>query len=412
MNILFIHQNFPGQFKHLAPALVQAGHSVVALSMRATQASVWNGVRIASYKALRGSTSSIHPWVSDFETKVIRGESCYRACKILQQQGYAPDVIIGHYGWGETLFLKEVWPQARLGLYCEFFYHAQGADVGFDPEFPASEDEACRIRMKNMNSLAHFAIGDAYISPTRWQASTFPETIRPRIRVIHDGLDTQTLAQNPAISLSVKSTNGQVRRLTREHQVITFVNRSLEPSRGYHRFMRALPDLLKLNPQAQVVIVGAEGTSYGQQPADGVSWKQRYINEVATRMSPTLWQRVFFTGTLHYPQFISLLQLSTVHVYLTYPFVLSWSLLEAMSIGCTIVASDTAPVVEAIQHGETGLLVDFFDTDALVQQVSMLLGNPELRNALGKRARVFAQEHYDLKSKCLPAQMEWVTSLG
>lgn len=412
MNVLFIHQNFPGQFKHLAPALVKEGHSVTALTMRPIQATTWNGVRVIPYKALRGSTRGIHPWLTDFETKVIRGESCYRMCRTLRQQGYTPDVIIGHYGWGETLFVKEVWPNAKVGLYCELFYQTEGSDVNFDPEFPADEDEACRIRMKNMNNLAHFAIGDAYISPTHWQASTYPDYIRSKIRVIHDGIDTQALRPNPDAQLTLKNVNGEVRRLTHDHPILTFVNRSLEPTRGFHRFMRALPDILQRNPTLQVIIVGAEGVSYGRSPNNGPSWKQVLIGEISGRISPAQWRRVYFPGTLSRSDFTMLLQLSTVHVYLTYPFVLSWSLLEAMSIGCAIVASDTAPVKEAIRDNETGLLVDFFDTEGLVTRIGLVLAQQDLRHTLGKRARIFARQHYDLERVCLPQQLKWVNAIA
>lgn len=412
MKILFIHQNFPGQFRHLAPALVRSGHSVTALTMQSIQPVTWNGVRIIPYKTTRGSTPGIHPWVSDFETKVIRGEACYRACRTLQRQGYSPDVIVGHYGWGETLFVKEIWPEARLGLYCEFFYHTHGADVNFDPEFPSTEDEACRIRLKNMNSLAHFAIGDAYISPTKWQASTFPQDIRRKIHVIHDGIDTQALRPNNAAELTLQNVKGEARRFRRDNSVLTFVSRSLEPARGFHRFMRAVPQLLRQNPDLNVAIVGAEGTSYGSRPTGALSWKEQFTAEIRESMPAAHWRRVYFTGTLSREDFTSLLQLSTVHVYLTYPFVLSWSLLEAMSIGCSIVGSATAPVQEVIENGSTGMLVDFFDTDGLVSQVTQLLNDPQRRCALGSEARAFAQRHYDLAEVCLPNQLNWVKALS
>eukprot|EP01041_Mallomonas_annulata_P026946 gene26946-48413_t len=179
MNILFIHQNFPGQFKFLAPALVSQGHTVRAMTMQATEAKTWEGVELIRYGANRGTTPNIHPWVSDFETKTIRGEACFRAALKLKAEGVNPDVIIAHHGWGESLFLKDVWPHAKLGIYCEFFYHPQGADVGFDPEFPAKDEgDICRLRLKNLNNLLHFEVADTGISPTHWQASTFPEPFR------------------------------------------------------------------------------------------------------------------------------------------------------------------------------------------------------------------------------------------
>ena len=164
MNILFIHQNFPGQFKFLAPALVQHGHAVVAMTMQKSESKEWQGVKLVPYSATRGTTPNVHPWVSDFETKTIRGEACFRAALQMKTQGFTPDVIIAHHGWGESLFLKEVWPEAKLGIYCEFFYHPHGADVGFDPEFPVKDaGDACRLRLKNLNNLLHFEVADAGI---------------------------------------------------------------------------------------------------------------------------------------------------------------------------------------------------------------------------------------------------------
>ena len=409
MNILFVHQNFPGQFKFLAPALVARGHSVSAMVMQKPTATNWQGVRLFHYGASRGSTAGVHPWVGDFETKVIRAESGFRAALALRAQGYTPDVIIAHPGWGESMFIKEVWPRARLGIYCEFYYHAQGADAGFDPEFSSSDPgEACRLQLKNLNSMLHFPAADAGISPTLWQASTFPEGFRGRISVIHDGIDTQAVAPNPRVSIAV---NPRL-TLTRQDEVVTFVNRNLEPYRGYHVFMRTLPEVLRRRPNAHVLIVGADGVSYGARAPEGRTWKQTFADEVRPQVPEADWARVHFLGNVPYNHFVPLLQLSTVHVYLTYPFVLSWSLLEAMSAGCAIVASDTAPLREAIVDGETGLLVPFFDHTALADTVCTLLPDAVLRQRLGANARAFAQANYDLQTVCLPQQLEWVSALA
>jgi glycosyltransferase involved in cell wall biosynthesis len=409
MKILFIHQNFPSQFKFLAPALVQQGHEVVAMIMQKIDLEEWQGIKLVSYLPSRSSTPNIHPWVSDFETKTIRGEACYRAARKLRNAGFMPDVIIAHPGWGESLFLKDVWPESKLGIYCEFYYHAQGADVGFDPEFPNKDDsEICRLRLKNLNHLLHFEVADAGISPTHWQASTFPADFKSKITVIHDGIDTQALAPNSSVTLTL---NGNV-TLTKQDEVITFVNRNLEPYRGYHIFMRALPALLKKRPNAIVLIVGGDDVSYGARPDDGKKWKNIFIDEMRPAISIADWQRVHFLGTIPYESFIPLLQLSTVHVYLTYPFVLSWSLLEAMSVGCAIVASDTQPLHEAIVHDKTGRLVDFFDHQALAKEICQLLDNAKLRAKLGKNARAFAIKHYDLQTICLPNQLAWVNQLS
>ena len=409
MRILFVHQNFPGQFKHLAPALVQRGHEVAAMTMKADQPAQWEGVRLIPYRVARLSTPQIHPWLADFETKTIRGEAAFRAAAALKAQGYSPELIVAHPGWGESLFLKDAWPQARLGMYCEFFYKAEGADLNFDPEFPGEEETAaCQMRLKNINNLLHFEVADAGLAPTQWQADNFPKPFRDKVTVVHDGIDTHALTPNPAVSLSL---NGQP-PITRADEVVTFVNRNLEPYRGYHVFMRSLPRLLKLRPKARILIIGADGAGYGKKPAKGGSWREIYLAEIAPQLSSAERDRIFFLGAVPYHQYVALMQLSTVHVYLTYPFVLSWSLLEAMSMGCAIVASDTAPVREAIRHAETGRLVPFFDADGLAHEVAGLLADAPQRARLGANARADAVARYDLAAVCLPRQIAWVEGLA
>ncbi len=413
MNILFVHQNFPGQFKHLAPALAAKGHGVWAMPLKNRPSGQQHGVHVRPYGASRGTSRQIHPWAVDFETKVIRAEAALQHAMRLRKEGFMPDVIVAHHGWGEPMFLKNVWPRAKLALYCEFFYQMQGQDVGFDPEFPSLEPElaASRLQLKNLNNLMHFGQADAAISPTRWQADSFPANFRNKISVIHDGIDTDTVAPNDQARFTLPS--GQ--QLTRDDEVVTFVNRNLEPYRGYHVFMRALPELLRLRPRAQVLLVGGDEVSYGAPPDPvlhgGRSWAQVFADEVRPRVPAADWQRVHMLGKLPYAAFLGLLQVSSVHVYLTYPFVLSWSLLEAMSTGCAIVASNTAPVLEVLEHESTGLLVDFFDRSALVEQVCRALQDPGLRSRLGVVARRKAVAEYDLNRVCLPGQMAWVEGL-
>jgi glycosyltransferase involved in cell wall biosynthesis len=406
---LLVHQNFPGQFKHLGPALVAQGHKVTAISMRPHKPLMWQGVQVLPYQAKRGSTPGVHPWMVDFETKVIRAEAALRHAQKLKDRGLRPDLILAHPGWGESLFLKDVWPEAKLAIYCEFFYGQQGQDVGFDPEFPVTDTgDACRVRIKNLNNLMHFEQATAGLSPTHWQASSFPADFRQRIRVIHDGIDTELVAPQAQARFALPGGKS----LSREDEVITFVNRNLEPYRGYHVFMRSLPELLQRRPQAQVVLVGGDEVSYGSRPAKGGNWKDKMIAEVRPLLREDQWQRLHFVGKLEYGHYLSLMQVSRVHVYLTYPFVLSWSLLEAMSAGAAIVASDTPPVAEAIEHGRHGLLFPFFDQQALVERCSELLDQPELRHELGLQARQRALEEYDLQNICLPAQLRWVQHLS
>ncbi|ETX29998.1 glycosyltransferase [Roseivivax isoporae] len=410
MNILIIHQNFPGQYKHLAPELARAGHRVVALTPKVKEATRWNGVAVMPYAIQGRSTEGIHPWLQDFETKLLRGGSCYRGALALRAQGFTPDVILAHHGWGESLFLKDVWPKARLGLYCELYHLTTEDFVNFDPEFerPGADNERLRIRMKNLNNRLHEEVMDAGISPTRFQASTFPDPWRDRITVSHDGIDTDQVRPDPDARLEVA--DGRV--LTRADEVITFVNRNLEPYRGYHVFMRALPEILRRRPAAHVVMLGGDEVSYGARAPEGRTWKQIFIDEVRGRIPDADWARVHFLGRVPYPRFLSLLQVSRAHVYLTYPFVLSWSLLESMSAECAILASDTAPVREVIADGETGLLVDFFDGAGLVDRLESLLGDADLRARLGRAARARIVADYDLRRVCLPRQVAWVDTLA
>jgi len=412
MNILFVHQNFPGQFKHLAPALAQEGHRVVALHINDSPAMA--GVEMVRY-AVTGKTSShTHRWLSDLETKTVRAEAAWQAARQLCEQGFVPDVIVAHPAWGESLFLHQVWPQARLGIYCEFFYRASGADVGFDPEFGVpDESSACRLQMKNANYELHFPRAHAGLSPTHWQASLFPEPFASRVSVIHDGIRTDQIQPDPNAQIRLHSPQGGV-SLSRADELITFVNRNLEPYRGYHQFMRALPAILKARPQARVLIIGGNEVSYGAAPPAGLqgqaqTWRDIFLNEVKDELDLS---RVHFVGKVPYADYLRVLQVSTVHVYLTYPFVLSWSLLEAMSAGCAIVASDTAPVREAITDGQTGRLVDFFQPQALAQQVIDLCQDPAERARLGAQARASAVQHYDLHTHCLPQQVAWVHRLA
>lgn len=372
---------------------------VIALTMNTYQAD--SAIEVVRYRPSRATSKEIHPWVAETETKVIRGEAAFRACLDLKEQGFSPDLIVAHPGWGESLFLKIVWPNAKLVIYSEFYYAAHGADTGFDPEFPVDDlAQQCRVQMKNINNLMHFQVADGGLSPTHWQKSTFPEPFRSKIDVIHDGIDTNTAKPNPSIRARI---GDQV--LSREREIITFVNRNLEPYRGYHVFMRSLPKILRERPNAIVVIVGGDDVSYGAKPPAGTTWKQRFLDEVKSEIDN---ERVHFVGKVPYNKLIALFQLSSVHVYLTYPFVLSWSLLEAMSCGCAIVASDTPPLREVMAHENTGILTPFFDVGALADRVIELLSDPDKRAQFGQAAREHMVKHYDLQTVTLPRLLQLI----
>ena len=405
MNLLFVHQNFPGQYKHLAPALAaRPGHTVVALGLQPPP--VIPGIQTLRYAVARGNTPGIHPWLLDAETKVIRGEAAAIAADQLRVQGFKPDLICVHPGWGEALFLHEVFPGVPQLHYCEFFYRAHGSDFDFDPEYAdLALGSRCRVYFKN--AINHFSLETATwgISPTAWQRRQYPARDLNRISVIHDGIATDQVVPNPHASVRIDSRNLELRAGA---EIITFVNRNLEPMRGFHSFLRALPEIQRRRPQARTIIVGGDEVSYGSPLPNGQTYRQKYLGELADQLDL---ERIHFVGKVPYPIFLALLQVSAVHVYLTYPFVLSWSLLEAMSAGCLVVGSRTPPVEEVIRHGQNGLLVDFFQPDEIAAAVVGALGEPERMQALRNRARRTIVEGYDLQTVCLPRQIKLVESL-
>jgi len=395
MNILFLHQNFPGQFRHLAPSLAQAGHRVKALSLRDGPAPA--GVEKQVYALKRVAAKDTHPLLRESESKVLRGEACAVAMLQLAADGFVPDLVIANPGWGEALFVKDVFPRARLVCLLEFFYGTVGADFGFDPEFGRPTLEASlRHRMKNLALVEALLAMDHGVAPTAWQASRLPEGFRTKVDVIFDGIDTKQVRPDPSARFALPQ-GGPT--LAPGEPVVTFVNRNLEPYRGYHSFMRALPALQRRVPEAQILIVGGDGVSYGAAAPAGTSWKQRFLDEVKDQLDLS---RVHFLGQLPYARFLQLLQVSAAHVYLTYPFVLSWSCLEAMSAGAHVVGSRTAPVMDYIEDGVNGTLVDFFDPPALAGAVADTLARRGRDGALRQAARQTVIERCDLHRVCLP----------
>ena len=399
MRILLVHQNFPAQFKHLAPALAKRGHEVVALTAQ-RKAPAMPGVRIYSYRLGRGTTPKIHPWAESFESKVIYAEAAGRAAQALNDKGFTPDVIYAHTGWGETFALKSIWPKARLVGFFEYYYHARGADVGFDAEFPDGDwTNDLRVETKNAAQLLAMQSADVAVTPTEFQRSTFPAWFQRRLEVIHDGIDTAAAAPNPKAELRVANLDKVFRP---GDEVVTYVSRTLEPMRGYHIFLRALPEILRRRPQAHALVIGADQErGYGRGPLAGKTWHQTLLKEVRDRLDLS---RVVFLGRVPHEAFLAALRVSAAHVYLTYPFVLSWSLLEALSTGCLVIGSDTAPVREAIEHGKNGRLVDFFDVQGLADAVVEGLEKPEKFRRMRKAARDSLVKRYDL-GVCLPRQI-------
>lgn len=404
MRILFVHQNFPGQFLHLAPALVERGHDVVALTDEGNTRP--SGITTYRYRAPDARPDpAVTRMGTTYTEMTSRAWRVARAARLLRDRHhYVPDVIFGHGGWGETLFLREVWPDARLIVYAELYYAPRGLDVGFDPEFtPADEEKAWSVVARQGHQALMMTQCDDALAPTEFQADTFPACFRDKITIIHDGIDTDRLAPDAEAQVTLPSGI----RFGAGDELLTFINRNLEPYRGYHSFMRALPEVLRARPQAQVVIVGGDDVSYGARPGGGRTWKEIFLAEVRDRLDM---DRVHFTGKVPYATFVGLMQCTRAHCYLTVPFVLSWSMLEAMSAGALVVGSRTAPVEELIEDGVNGRLVDFFDIGEIAATLTDCLAHPADFRALRRAARAHVVENYDLRRICLPRMIDFVES--
>lgn len=405
LRYLFVHQNFPGQFRHAARALADdPANEVVGIGdLRSLKGrpQLHPRVKVAAYELKAGGGAQTHAYVRDFEGHVRRGQEVVRLLLSLRDKArFQPDVVVSHPGWGESLFLRDIYPDARHIQYCEFYYHATGGDVGFDPEFPASLNDQLRVRIKNSTQLQSLVSADAGLSPTAWQQGRYPPELRGKIRVIHDGIDTGVARPDAGASIELA---GQ--RFAAGDEVVTYVARNLEPYRGFHVFMRMLEHLQALRPQARVIVVGGDEVSYGRPPDAKSTWRQHYTKELEGRVD---FGKVVFPGRVPYADYLKVLQVSAAHVYLTYPFVLSWSMLEAMAAGCVLVGSRTAPVEEVIEDGRNGLLVDFFDPAAMARRVADVLARPEAHQALRTQARQTVLERYDLKTVCLPRTLDFL----
>lgn len=372
--ILFIHQGFPGQFGSLAASLAAEGHRVVAIGMN-PRANV-KGVTLIRYQPVRGQKDDAMPVIlQDIDAKLIRAESAYKAMKALKRQGLNPDVIYAHPGWGETMFVRNIWPEARLVVYAEWFYNLYGQEVNFDPAMPKlTEDLELRLNIKNIPFLNALSDADAAISPTKWQKSRFPAWAQEKIQVVYDGLNLDELAQVQPRALGIPSQNLKLRK---GMPIITYAARHLEPVRGFHYFMRSLPMILQANRDAHVIVMGKDAgigdSGYGSDNPEGISWRKSMEKELGNKVD---WNRVHFLGMLERKLYLAMLKLSACHIYLTTPFILSWSFLEAAALGVPIVASDTAPVRE--MENLSGLkLVKFDDPEAIARNVLTTLAQPQ-----------------------------------
>lgn len=389
-NILIVHQNFPGQFPHIADALLARGDKLAAIGSKTARPRP--GIDFRGWSTNRGSTKGILDWATRAEADMIRGTAAAQTAMQLKRDGFTPDVIIGHPGWGETLFLKEIWPEARVILFGEMLYRSHGSDLNFDLEFQGGREEIARnmrTHAKNATQLLAFAYADRIVCPTRFQAASFPPVLQPAIRIIHEGVDISKAMRRTGVKL--KLPGGKV--LDGGTPVITFVNRTFEPLRGFHIFMRALPAVLDACPDVDVLMIGnAAARGYGGESPSGKDWTNLILDELGDRLDRS---RVHFLGKVPHDQLIDAFSISWAHVYYTYPFVLSWSLVEAMAAQCTIIASDTGPLHDAITDGVEGVLLPFFDVEALGDTLVQAARDPARFAGMGAAARERAIKDFD-----------------
>jgi hypothetical protein len=383
--ILLVHQNFPGQFRRIGHSWAQEpGWEVIGLGRRTAPG--MQTVRWIPYDLAREPSKAQHPYLRQMEEAVLHGQAAARVMLKLKQQGYRPDAILAHPGWGETLYAKDIFPNARLIHFCEWFYGTPGSDTGFDPEFPINFDALTKLRTWNALHTLNLTNCDVGVSPTQWQRSRHPDIFLPKIHLAHEGIDADLLHPDPAAQL--KLPNGHV--VHAGEPVITYVARNLEPYRGFHIFMRMLAMVQKAHPRCHAIIVGGDGVSYGQKPSDAVNWREKMLGEVSLDAT-----RTHFMGKVPYDVYRKVLQVSAAHVYLTYPFVLSWSMLEAMASGCVVIGSRTGPVQEVITDRENGLLVDFFNAAEMADRVVEVLDNQARMQPVREAARRYVSAHYN-----------------
>jgi glycosyltransferase involved in cell wall biosynthesis len=400
MRFLFLHNNFPAQYRHIIQELAKDSSNQILFVTKVTEPQM-DGVTKLVYEPSRTAHPSTHHYIQPLENAVLHGQAVFVLVEKLKKQGFIPDVICGHSGWGPTLFLKDAFPQTPLLCYFEWFYNMTGSDMDFEPSAISNIDDMARIRIKNSAILVDLYSCDRGLAPTNWQRSQFPTEFQSKISVLHDGVDTDFFQPKPKAQLRLPNLD-----LSGIDEIVTYVARGMEPYRGFPQFMESLVYLQEQRPNCHAVIVGSDRVCYGRNLPDGQTFKQLMLEKLSLDMS-----RVHFTGSLPYGQYLQVIQASAVHVYLTYPFVLSWSMIEAMSTGCLVLGSDTAPVREAITDGENGLLVDFFNPRAVADRVCEVLNHPDRMALIRAKARQTVLDKYDLKA-LLPQQLRLIKDLG
>lgn len=398
MIILFLHRNFPAQFKHLATLLAKDPNNVVLFITKTNDTEIDGVVRL-TYEPQQPVSENCHEYLKCYEEAIIHGQAAANIAGALKMKGIIPDIVFG-FSWGPPMFIKEVFPDVPFLCYFEWFGKTKDSVFDFNSKV-LSEDQKARIKCNNSHVLMDLYNCDAGICPTNWQKKQFPVEFQDKIKVIHDGIDTELCKPDDDAIFLIKDKNLE---LSAKDEVITYATRGMEPYRGFPEFMEAAEIILKKRPNAHVVIAGANAVCYSPKLQQG-TYKELMLNKLKLDM-----KRVHFVGTLPFDEYIKLLQISSVHVYLTYPFILSWSILEAMASGACVVASNTAPVVEVIKDNYNGLLVDFPNVNQLVEKIEYALDNRDEMKEIRNNARQTIINNYNL-SKLLPQQIDFINSL-
>ncbi len=398
MRILFLHDNFPAQFGVFGQYLAKNDWEVWFGTQRKGASS--KELKVFNYAPHREVSEKVHPYTGGFEKAVLNGQAVARAGLQLKAKGLSPDIVMAHSGWGPGLFVKDIWPDAKYVGYFEWYYASDAPDMAFLGGKDRGMDDALRTRIRNSAIQLDLTSCDLALCPTNFQKQQFPVVFRDKITVMHDGIDTDTYKPVSDAKLRLRDLD-----LAHVDEIVTYVARGMEPYRGFPEFMKALEVVLAERPNAHAVILGEDRVAYGKKLAEGDSYKSRALKSLKLDTD-----RVHFTGLLPRNEYLRVLQASSVHTYLTIPFVLSWSMMEAMSTGCAIVSSNVAPVSEVAGGAEPTLRqVDHRHPDQIAEAIIELLEDRQAAHALGRAARQFILNGYSM-NEIFPKKEAWLMS--
>jgi glycosyltransferase involved in cell wall biosynthesis len=392
MHVLFVHKEFPGHFGHIARYL--AGHHGVECSFvyrnlpnrfqGQLPPGIDKGIRLIQYQS-RGASRDTHYCSLHAEISMWHAQAVYETMKGFP--AIKPDVVIGHCGFGTAVFLADLYP-CPLIVHCEYFERPGEPYLFSRREFPPSELDVLRARASNATNLVNLHTCAAGYSPTEWQRSLFPAEYQHKLVTIFDGID-RSLWQRRSVSRTI----GTLPPIPAGTRVVTYVSYGLEALRGFDIFMKVAKRICEARPDVIFIIVGADRVQYGEDVRfiQAPTFAQHVLSQDSYDLS-----RFLFTGQILEEQLVQILSLSDVHIYLTMPFVLGWSLFDALACSCTVVASDTAPVREVIRHEQNGLLADFYDVDGLARLAMQVLDDPKKYRPLGQAGTRLVDEKYSL----------------